>query len=303
MKIVVPIDFSVNSKIAVQFAVAIARQVKAELILLHVLPSLGPTIGRMPSTFLMQEMLQWTEKEFSQLEAEITSGLHVTHQLALDPEAEKRIEPDIQTNALAAEATADALHLTHQVAYGAGVENVIESFINTNAIDLIVMGSKGASGLKKILLGSNTVAVINNSSIPVIVVPEHAIITPITHLVYASDLKDIVEEVKCLLPFARLLQAAIKIIHIPPLQYLQHLHTERLVNNIRQQTNYQNIELELIEGENIVSTLEHYTAASHGEILAMFTHRCGFLEQIFSQSITREIVWHNRVPLLVIQKG
>ena len=40
--------------------------------------------------------------------------------------------------------------------------------------DLIVMGTKGASGLKKILIGSNTVNVIANTRVPVLVIPEVA---------------------------------------------------------------------------------------------------------------------------------
>lgn len=38
--------------------------------------------------------------------------------------------------------------------------------------DLIVMGTKGASGLKKILIGSNTVKVIANVKLPILVIPE-----------------------------------------------------------------------------------------------------------------------------------
>ena len=40
--------------------------------------------------------------------------------------------------------------------------------------DLIVMGTKGASGLKRILIGSNTVQVLANTKIPVLVIPEVA---------------------------------------------------------------------------------------------------------------------------------
>jgi nucleotide-binding universal stress UspA family protein len=267
MKIVVPTDFSDCSKIAVRFAVAIARQVQAELILLHVLPSLGPTIGRTPSAPFKQQLLEWTEKQFSQLEAEIAT---------------------------------DGLVLSHQVAYGAGVENVMEPYTQTHAIDLVIMGSKGASGLKKILFGSNTVGVINHSSIPVIVVPENAANRPITHLVYASDLKNIEQEVAYLLPYARLFQAVIKIIHVPPLEYLDHIDTENLLHTLRQQTGYQAIEVELLKGEDIATVIEHYAAASHGEMLAMFTHHTSFLEQLFRHSLTREIAWHNQVALLVI---
>jgi nucleotide-binding universal stress UspA family protein len=267
MKIVVPTDFSDCSKIAVRFAVGLAQQLQAELILLHVLPHLGPTIGRVPSDLFKQQLLAWTEEQFSALETEITT---------------------------------QALEISHQVAYGAGVEKVVEPYIQTHAIDLIIMGSKGASGLKKILLGSNTVGVINHCSIPVVVVPEHAIFKPITHLVYASDLKHLDGEVEALLPFARLLQATIKIIHIPPVEYLEHLDTEKLLQTQRQKTGYQAIDLELLGGDNIATTIEQYAAASHGEILVMFTHATSFLEQLFRHSLTREIAWQNKVPLLVI---
>lgn len=55
--------------------------------------------------------------------------------------------------------------------------NFIDTFKKTIAIqkpDLIVMGTKGASGLKKILIGSNTVKVIENVNTPVFVIPETA---------------------------------------------------------------------------------------------------------------------------------
>ena len=267
MNIVVPTDFSDCSKIAVRFAVGFAQQLQAELILLHVLPHLGPTIGRQPSDLLMQQLLEWTEEQFSALEAEIIT---------------------------------EGLPLSHQVAYGAGIEKVIEPYIQTHGIDLIIMGSKGASGLKKVLLGSNTVGVINHCSIPVVVVPEHAIFIPITHLVYASDLKHLSGEVEALLPFARLLQATIKIIHIPPVEYQEHLDTEKLLQTQRMKSGYQSIELELLEGKDIGIAIEQYAAASHGEILVMFTHHISFLDQLFRHSLTREIAWQNKVPLLVI---
>lgn len=267
MRIVVPTDFSQCSKKAIQFAVAFARQVGAELILLHVLPDIGPSLGTLPTTHLKKDMLEWTKNEF---------------------------------NGLAAEIQAEDLGVTHQVAYGAAVEKVMSSFIEINDIDLIIMGSHGASGLKKVLLGSNTVDVINHSSLPVIVVPEPVPIVPITHLVYASDLKHLKEEAKSLTPFARLLKAAIKVIHVPPLQYLEHLNTGRILDFLKNETGYPSIEMVLIEGEEVLSSIEQYVAASRGELLAMFTHHTSFLEQLFSKSITREIAWHHTIPLLVI---
>ena len=48
----------------------------------------------------------------------------------------------------------------------------ISSAIEEEKVDTIVMGTKGATGLKEIFLGSNTVDVIDSVDIPVIVVPK-----------------------------------------------------------------------------------------------------------------------------------
>lgn len=65
MRIIVPTDFSAPAKIAARFALALALQVKAEVILLHVLPNLGPTFGLSPTSFIKQELLDKTETGFS----------------------------------------------------------------------------------------------------------------------------------------------------------------------------------------------------------------------------------------------
>src|ERR1700733_9867835 len=50
----------------------------------------------------------------------------------------------------------------------------LKKIIAVQLPDLIVMGTKGASGLKKLLIGSNTVKVISNTRVPVLVIPEVA---------------------------------------------------------------------------------------------------------------------------------
>ena len=50
----------------------------------------------------------------------------------------------------------------------------LEKILAVQQPDLIVMGTKGASGLKKILIGSNTVNVISKTKLPVLVIPEVA---------------------------------------------------------------------------------------------------------------------------------
>ena len=52
--------------------------------------------------------------------------------------------------------------------------STLKKIIKVQKPDLMVMGTKGASGLKKILIGSNTVNVISKTKVPVLVIPEVA---------------------------------------------------------------------------------------------------------------------------------
>lgn len=266
-RIVVPTDFSPLSKMGIKYAVAFAKQMGADLILLHVLPSLGPSLGTVTTSHLKHEMDVSTENEL------------------------KKLVEEFETNGLS---------IKYQIAYGPSIEDVMETFSKTHTIDLIILASKGAAGLKRILLGSNTVGIINKCSTPVIVVPEQIMVTRTDTLVYASDLKNLTSEIQFIVPFAKALDATIKIIHVPLLKDLDQIQTEELADNLVKITGFQKIEFQIIRDEDVVATIEKYTDEIQGELLVMFTHQVSFLEQLFTKSVTREIAWHSKTPLLVV---
>ncbi|MDQ3535988.1 MAG: universal stress protein [Bacteroidota bacterium] len=55
---------------------------------------------------------------------------------------------------------------------------------------LIIMGTIGASGINKMLLGSNTTEVVKNSKLPVLIVPENAVNNNFEEIIYAIDYKE-----------------------------------------------------------------------------------------------------------------
>lgn len=268
MKIVVPTDFSDLSKIAVHYAVSFARQTGAQIVLLHFLPPLGPTMATASTDDLKKELAA---------------------------------EADRQMNALMEELQDKGVVLEPQIAYGVTLEDELEAFITTHKIDLVIMGSKGASGLKKVILGSSTVAVINHCSVPVIIVPECAVIGKIEYIVYASDFKNLREEVTRIVPYARYLNAAVKIIHVSQANDPAKSETDTLIGQLKQELDFAKIEWETLDGKDVVQSIEAYTEVQQAELLIMFTHPTSFLEQLFSKSFTREIAWHSTTPMLVIK--
>ena len=78
------------------------------------------------------------------------------------------------------------------------------------------MGTRGASGLKKYILGSNTTSVIEVSPVPVLAVPEQGDFKNFKNVVYATDLKHVQKELKTLIPYLEKFDSTVHLLHITP---------------------------------------------------------------------------------------
>lgn len=274
MKILLPTDFSKLSIIPVYYAAKLARKIKAEIILFHSVHV--EAMPRASTSFKSgQLMTAMSENTLADLE-----------------ELATKLKEDV----------GDDLQVSWQIEVGLPMEAAVEAFTAENKIDLIIMGTKGASGLKKMLMGSNTTAVIANSKIPVIAVPEFAYFSNIHKIVYASDLQDVENEIEALLPFARLFDASIHLLHASPPEAEQPVEAEILEKALKDNYQYPGIEVHIIVSDNVTEAIDAYIAANGANILAMFTHKPTFFEKLFGQSVTREMAFHSNVALLTMKK-
>src|SRR5690606_30598592 len=88
--------------------------------------------------------------------------------------------------------------------------------VEKHNIELIVMGTKGSSGLEEFLIGSNASAVIHHVDVPVLVIPPNATLKPIRKIILATDMdaKILDRPLKRLKKFAEINNATVEILHI-----------------------------------------------------------------------------------------
>jgi len=274
MKILVPTDFSKLSKVAVLYAASLCKKLKGEMILVHAVYFDAPSKGQIEVKMrkIIDTMIENANQDIDALIKEIR------------------------------EQVGAKLNISSQVVEGYTVEDVIESIAKKYKVDFIVVGTKGASGMKKVLMGSNATAVISNSTIPVITVPEFARFNEMKNIVYASDMQSAKKELNSMINFVKSLNATLHVLHILPTETNKKFDSEKLKTELMEQFNYQKIIVAIRKSEDIKEAIEEYMADSRADIIAMFTHKLTFFERLFDKSVTRTMAFHTWVPLLSFRK-
>lgn len=152
--ILAPIDFTPNSDQAFKHAVMIARQHKAKIYLLHVMPEVDSTMLTYISSLLGESKLkEFEQNSVKEAQAAMKKSLDNFSQTEL-----KNFPEDL------------ARFAGSVVCIGNPVIKILEIADELNA-DLIVMGTHGKGVLGHAFLGSVAEKVLNKSTRPVFVVP------------------------------------------------------------------------------------------------------------------------------------
>ena len=187
--------------------------------------------------------------------------------------------------------------------------NTLKKIIEAQQPDLIVMGTKGASGLKKILMGSNTVNVIANTKVPVLVIPEAAkfenfLMQGKNTIVLATDL-DLLENEQALYILKEIalliISPKISVLSVRPqntiLPDIKRMERDFLLSFFTPELETEKI---TVFGSNVINGINYYLNKNENSgLIAMIARDSGHLIQ---KHYTREMASHTHYPLLVLHE-
>jgi len=276
-KILVPSDFSSCAKNALDFAIQSAGFMPLEIHVLHVFES-------------AQDM--YTDY----------MGLNKEFRLSLLAEAQEKLD---QLKKQAEETVGITLH-THLSVLPL-TESVLE-ITEELGIDLIVMGTLGASGLKEKIVGSRTAHLIGKTKVPVLVIPYFYIWKkPEKFLLATNQFENEPVILDFLFEIVDLFMAQMQVIVFTEeegenaFSILEHTRkTPRYETMLKKQYHQDTLTATQIFGNGFEVSLQEYIREHDIDILAMITYPRNFWNRVFHPSLTKRMSYHTQIPLLAI---
>lgn len=266
--IVVPTDFTPESRNAALYAAELSRKFNAKLLLFHAY-MLPTPVSEVPYVMVTVDELQKENETLLKKEVE-----HLSESYGIESESIVRI----------------------------GIPSDEIRFLSEDvSIDLIVMGMKDVGGIDK-MIGSTTVNAIRKLKNPVLVIPHNFTFSPIKNITYASDFSYVssTELFDVLTKLAKAFQAKIHIINVH--KHNEDLKPAQVAGRTAIESVFEHVDHTFhdITHHSIMQGINEYMQTNDSELLVMVEHKQSFLGRIFSKDHATAMAYETRTPLLVL---
>jgi nucleotide-binding universal stress UspA family protein len=272
-RILFPTDFSEAATNAFVHALEFAKSIDGELVLLHAFDLPVFDSQYFPENY----MLIYESVELTQFEI-FKDELPKLH-------------------AIAQNRNLDGIKMTHRLMDG-NLLSTIERAIKEDHIDYVIMGTEGATGWSKILLGTHATAVISDVSIPVFSIPANAVYKPIKNIVFTTRFRDKDKPaLKKVLKLAKKMGAKIKCLYV---KTDSSDVTKETIKAWEKEFFDEPVEFHVIFNEDIKESILDFIMFKKVDILVMLTYKRNFFDNLFHHSLTKDCAAHLDIPVLAI---
>ncbi len=276
-KILVPTDFSSNSKHALRIAATIAKRVKGRVELLHTNTAVAyaPPLPDyyVPEAYDMTEYYENAAEELYNLKRELTDT---------DEYDDVKFETVVEEGFL---------------------YSTVRRIAEEDRADLIVMGTKGATGATEFFVGSNTEKVIRTSPCPVLAVPENSGAFQLKTIVFPTTLrKDQAGVFRALAEWQKHFPFEVKVLYLNnPAGFDSNEDIENAVHTFAEEAGLKRVK-PFVNGNtfNEEASILQFAGQEHADLIVMGTHQRQGLSHLLFGSLTEDTVNHSDIPVLSV---
>ena len=271
-RILVPTDFSKHAEYALKVAAQIAKRNDGEIFLLHMLelPSAGN--DALSRAYDIPELMFFKNAAVAKLDDLMNSSY------------------------------LDGVKISRIIQFEMAFEGIIKNGEAHN-VDLIVMGSHGASGFQEMFIGSNTEKVVRNSNVPVLVIKREEDNFNASKFVFASDFsEEIKKPFEKVVEFANKFNAHLHLVNVnTPNNFKSTKVAQKQMDEFVAEFKINNYSTHIYNDVNVEKGILHFAKSIDADIIGMSTHGRKGLSHFFNGSISEDLVNHAKRPVITFK--
>ncbi len=274
-KILFPTDFSETANNALIYALKMAENQNATLVVLHAYEM--PVISATANPVMVQEVYESIElSNFENFKDQVPFIRDIAQKNNLD-------------------------HVPMQFILEEGfLSTILKNVVDKESIDFVVMGTNGNSGWEQKIIGSNTANAISSLKIPVLSIPHNAVFTGIKTIGFSTlfniNDKKVLDQ---LIIIAKGFGAKIKCIHVA--ENPDAMDNQMLTiwtNNYRDN----NVQFIIVEGNNVEDELFDFIDRENIDVLVSVKRNRNFWQRLLNASLTKKLSYHTNVPFIAFHE-
>jgi len=275
--ILLPTDFSDNAFGAIRYAISLFKDEKCTFYILNTyIPVIFDTayLMSMPGMDAMEDVYKETSLK----------GLAKT---------KVKIEKEFSDNQ----------SKFHLISSFNSLQSGILETVEEKSIDLVVMGTQGATGAAGVLFGSNTVHVLSNLNCPLIAVPSEYTFKGINEILFPTDygLQFTEKHLFWMNHLASKFKAKINILHVYFYGYeldKEQIKQKEILYNFLGKAKKEFIRMDNVD---VVKGIEKFQKENPVDLLMLVHNKRSFFDNLFFKPVVKHIGFHLKNPMLVIQ--
>lgn len=277
--ILLPTDFSENSWNAIKYAIQFFEHIKCNFYLVHIIR---------PNTIVVDDSPYI-------LNQEVLDNLYTKPSKQKLNEILKRISKRLPNK---------ENHKFYTLTdYGFFIET-IRKMVDEKHIDFIVMGTKGVSGLEKIILGSNTADVITKVKCNTLAIPENSKFVSPKEIAFPTDfsLSHNLQILQPILDIIEQFMSSLRIVHINSKHV--DINSEQAKNKELLDDYFNNIHhsFHYLTNKKVEDAVQCFVESRDINIICMVAKNLNYFQQILFHSKVEKISYHTDVPFLVMHE-
>jgi nucleotide-binding universal stress UspA family protein len=271
--IIVPTDFSAISNNAIEYAIDLAKATGSSILLFHAY-QVPVSMTDVPIVLLSVEDLQKANES------------------KMD-----EVKRSVQ------EKSGDAIKIYAETKLGDTVDELEEVCDKVKPF-AVVMGTKGATGMERVLFGSTTLTTIRHLSWPVIVVPPGKKYSTIKKIGFACDFREVVNTTPThfIKDFVKEFGAELHVLNVDHKN--SHFKPDTPQESVLLHTMLEDLnpKYDFIEEANIEVGIEKFAEKNDLDLIITIPKKHKLLDGLFRKSHTKDLIFHSHLPIMCVHE-